>query len=63
MLLEIPLSGFVAPPAIAVRLSSFGTRCALVMFVIRIEAFALYLPIRHLNSPRPCRPVTQRGIR
>ncbi len=41
MLLEIFLSRHIAAPAVSVRLSGVSTCFALVMFVARIEAFAL----------------------
>ena len=43
MPLEILLSGLVAAPAVSVRLSGVSTCFAFVMFVARIEAFALWL--------------------
>ena len=58
---EILLSLLVAAPA--VRLSSVRTRCAYVVLVASIEAFDLWLPVRHLNSLRACWPSWRSGSR
>jgi hypothetical protein len=60
---KILLSLLVAAPAVAVRLSSVGTRFAFVVLVACIEAFALWLPVHHLNSLRACWPSWQPGSR